>query len=92
MAKIKLEKYVPATVAALAMIDENTITEHVRAVRASGEYNDLLKRIVYDCGRAVRYWAIIADESEANDSAVFSLLKKAFNICFPRIYGELAAA
>ena len=92
MAKIKLEKYVPALVAALASLDENTITEHVRAVRASGEYNDLLKRIVYDCGRAVRYWAIIADESEANNDTVFSLLKKAFNIRFPRIYGELAAA
>lgn len=92
MANIKLEKYVPALVAALASLDENTITEHVRAVRTSGEYNNLLMRIVYDCGRAVRYWAIIADESEANNDTVFSLLKKAFNICFPRIYSELAAA
>ena len=92
MAKIKLEKYVPALVAALASLDENTITEHVRVVRASGEYNNLLMRIVYDCGRAVRYWAIIADENEVNDSAVFSLLKKALNICFPRIYSALAAA
>lgn len=92
MAKIKLEKYVPAVVAALSMIDESTITEHVCAVRASGEYNNLLTRIVYDCGRAVRYWAIIADESGANNDNVLSLLKKAFNICFPRIYSELSAA
>lgn len=92
MAKIKLEKYVPTLASALASLDENTIMEHVCAVRTSGEYNNLLTRIVYDCGRAVRYWTIIDAECEANNDTVFSLLKKAFNICFPRIYSELAAA
>ena len=85
---IFLSKFVDPMISAFQSIPEDKLCAHIKAVRESGEYNNLARRILWDCARAVRYWNIV-DDPTALDDHYYTLFKQAFQKAFPGIYKEL---